>query len=77
MSSVHILPQLASAILTLAVLVAMILLDRARIHIRFLQVALPSAALGKGIGSAEVAPLHFHFVVHLLLLIERHQSLLV
>lgn len=62
--------------LTLAVLVTMALLDKVRTRIHSLQIALSSAVLGKGIGSAEVVPLHFLFAVHLLLLPVQRRSLL-
>ena len=62
--------------LTLAVLVAMVLLDKLRIHIHDPQAASSSVALGKGIDSAEVVPLHFLFAIHLLLVPEQDRSLL-
>ena len=52
----------------------MTLLDK--VHIHNLQIALSSAALGRGIGSAEVEPLQFLFAIHLLLSPEQRQSLL-
>lgn len=70
------MPQVAFVMLTLAALVAMVLLDKVRTHIHTLQVASSSAALDKGTGSAEVVPLHFLFVTHLLLLPEQRRSLL-
>ena len=63
--------------LTLAALVAMILLDKAHSHIHSLQVALLSAALDRDIGSAEVVPVHFLVVIHLLPLLKQYRSLLV
>ena len=63
--------------LTLAALVAMVLLDKVRIHIHNPQAASSSAALDKGIDLAAVVPLHFLFAIHLLLLPEQRRSLLV
>ena len=62
--------------LTLAALVAMVPLDKVRIHIHNPQAASSSAALDKGIDPAEVVPLHFLFVILLLLLPEQGRSLL-
>lgn len=62
--------------LTLAVLVTMVLLDKVRIHIHNPQAASSSAALDKGIDLAEVVPLHFLFAMYLLLLPEQGRSLL-
>lgn len=62
--------------LTLAALVTMALLDKVRTRNHCLQIALSSAVLGKGIGSAEVVPLHSLFAVHLLLSSGQRRSLL-
>lgn len=62
--------------LTLAALVTMARLDKVRTHIHSPQIAWSSAVLGKGIGSADVVPLHFQFAVHLLLLPGQLRSLL-
>ena len=61
--------------LTLAALVAMVLLDKVRIHNHNPQAASSSAALDKGIDPAEVVPLHFLFAIRLLLLPKQCRSL--
>lgn len=63
--------------LTLAALAATVLLDTVRTHTHTLQVASMSAVPGKGMCSAEVVLLQCLFVIHLLLLPEQYQSLLV
>ena len=54
----------------------MVRLDEVHNHIQTLGIASSSAALDRGIGSAEVVPPHSLFVVHLLLLSEQRRFLL-